>query len=66
MNTDQGDCVMPTFDWRLLADTHKPTDAAQIAATIRHLHESGLKPHDIANVMRLGLGAVLQALKDAA
>jgi hypothetical protein len=55
---------MPAYDWRLLADMHRPTDAAQITATIRHLHESGLKPHDIANVMRLGLGAVLQALRE--
>lgn len=54
------------YDWRKLAEIHKPTDAAQIGATIRHLHESGLKPHDIANVMRLGLGAVLQALREAA
>lgn len=54
------------YDWRKLAELHKPTDAAQIAETIRHLHESGLKPHDIANVMRIGLGAVLQALREVA
>jgi len=57
--------MMPAYDWRLLADTHKPTDAAQITAAIRHLHQSGLKPHDIASVMRVGLGAVLQALRES-
>jgi hypothetical protein len=57
---------MPAYDWRLLADVHKPTDPAAIAAEIRRLHATGLKPRDISNTLRLDLGVVLQALRAVA
>ncbi len=44
-------------------DQHRPSDPAVIAAEIRRLHRDGLKPRDIANSLRLGLGAVLEALR---
>jgi hypothetical protein len=43
---------------------YRPTDGEALQAECRRLRDSGLKPLDIANVMRLGLGAVLQALRD--
>ncbi len=52
-----------TGDWGLLAEMHKPTDPAAIAAEIRRLRATGLTPRDIANTLRLGLGAVLDALR---
>jgi hypothetical protein len=57
--------VSPAYDWRLLADMHKPTDPAMIVNEIRRLNRDGLSPHDIAATLRIGVAAVEQAL-DAA
>ena len=54
----------PYFDWRLLADKHRPTDPAIMAAEIRHLRKTGLKPRDIATALRVDLGVVLSALSE--
>jgi hypothetical protein len=55
-----------TGDWGLLAAMHKPTDGDALQAEIRLLHQGGLKPRDISNTLRLGLGAVLEALRQGA
>jgi hypothetical protein len=47
------------FDWR---DLYKPADPEAIAREIRRLRLTGLKPHDIATALRVGLGVVRQAL----
>lgn len=52
--------------WQLSANLHRPTDSRAMAAEIRRLRGEGLMPRDIADTLRLGLGAVLEALKDAA
>ncbi len=52
--------------WQMLANMHRPTDGETLQAECRRLRDGGLKPHDIANVLRLGLGAVEQALREAA
>ena len=58
--------MSPAYDWRLLADMHKPTDPAAIAVEIRRLHsDDGLTARDISNTLRLDLGVVLQALREA-
>ena len=54
------------YDWRKLAELHKPTDPAAIVAEIRRLSGTGLKPRDISNALRLDLGAVLEALRAVA
>jgi hypothetical protein len=48
------------------ADIHRPTDPVVIAAEICRLRQTGLTPRDIANSLRLGLGAVLEALRQDA
>jgi hypothetical protein len=55
----------PQHDWRLLADMHKPTDPEQIAVEIRRQHREGLKPRDIAATLRVDMGVVLAALREA-
>jgi hypothetical protein len=50
--------------WQMLANMYRPTDGEALQAECRRLRDSGLTAHDIASVMRLGLGAVLQALRD--
>lgn len=47
-------------------DTHRPTDGEALQAEIRRLHQTGLTARDIANSLRLGLGAVLEALREIA
>jgi hypothetical protein len=54
--------MCPQYDWRQLADLHRTTDPAQIGAEVRRLHQSGLKPRDIAASLRLDLSFVLSAL----
>jgi hypothetical protein len=49
----------------MLANMHRPTDGETLQAECRRLRDSGLTAHDIASAMRLGLGAVLQALGEA-
>jgi hypothetical protein len=53
-------------DYRRVADMHRPTDPAMIAVEIRRLRQTGLTARDIANSLRVGLGAVLEALRPAA
>ncbi len=56
------------IDWATLygRDQHRPTDGETLRAEIRHLHASGLKTHDIAASLRIGVTAVDQALEVAA
>ena len=62
----RGDTVIPGgLDWRAQADLHRPTDRGAVAAEIRRLVANGLKPRDVAAALRLGLGQVLEALRDA-
>ena len=56
--------MSPHHDWRLLADAHKPTDPAALAAEIRHMADRGLKPFDISQTMRVDLGLVRAALTE--
>ena len=48
-----------TGDWALLANMHRPPD---ITKAIRTMAAQGLKPHDIAASLHIGVAAVLQAL----
>jgi hypothetical protein len=52
--------------YRYRAEKHRPTDSRDVAAEVRRLHSQGLKVHDIAAILRLGVGAVLQALREEA
>jgi hypothetical protein len=45
------------------ADQHRPTDPAILAASIRQLGASGLTAQDISALLRIGIGAVQQALR---
>lgn len=51
------------FDWRLLADAHRPTEPTGFYPEIRRLYGEGLTPRDIAAALRIDLGSVLSALK---
>jgi hypothetical protein len=51
------------YDWR---DLFKPTDPAAMAVEIRRLHGTGLRVRDIAESLRINIGAVLEALRSAA
>jgi hypothetical protein len=64
-NTQQSKPAHGAYDWRQMADAFKPTDQAGIAAAIRQLAAQGLKVHDIAASLHIGVAAVEQAL-DAA
>jgi hypothetical protein len=55
--------MSPQYDWRRLAELHRPTDPAVIAAEVRSLYRQGLKPRDIAVALRIGVPAVLQVLE---
>jgi hypothetical protein len=63
---------MRTFDlagahgaWQMMAATmHRPNDAAGLAAAARELASQGLKAHDIAASLRIGVAAVEQALRE--
>ena len=50
-------------DYRECAEQHRPVDAQALAASIRELARIGLTVHDIAATLRLGIGAVQQALE---
>jgi hypothetical protein len=55
------------YDWRKLAELHKPTNPAAIAIEIRRLHSDNcLTARDISNTLRLDLGIVLAALHSVA
>ena len=49
--------------WAILANLHRPTDPASLAASIREMADRGLKALDIAESMRLDIAVVLQALR---
>ena len=49
-------------DWGLLANMRKPLD---ISAAVRQLAAHGLKPHDIAASLHIGVAAVEKALQEA-
>jgi hypothetical protein len=53
------------IDYRARAEMHRP-DAAGLAASIRELAGNGLKAYDIAVTLRIGMGAVEQALRGKA
>jgi hypothetical protein len=42
-----------------LANQHRPTDPASLAAEIRRMHESGLTARDIAEALRLAPDVVI-------
>jgi hypothetical protein len=44
-------------------DQHQPTDTAVLVSEIQRLRATGLTARDIANTLRLGLGAVVEALR---
>jgi hypothetical protein len=46
------------------ADQYRPKDAVECGIAIREMQRNGLKARDIAEVLQLGLGAVLQSLRD--
>lgn len=46
------------------AQQHRPTDAAVLAAEVRRLHGTELRPLDIATALRLAPDAVLNILSD--
>jgi hypothetical protein len=56
--------MSPAYDWRQLAELHRPTGPDAIGAEIRRLRAQGLKPHDIAEALRIGVSAVVQALAE--
>jgi hypothetical protein len=53
-----------SYDWRDRADTYRPADPTELAAEIRRQAAGGLRPRDIAALMRLPLATVLEALRD--
>lgn len=55
-----------SIDYRQRAELYKPTDGAALAASIRELADRGLKSHDIAVALHLGISAVEQALRGEA
>lgn len=52
-------------DYGERADMHRPADPGVMAAEICRLAANGLKPHDIAGALRVGLGVVYEALRGA-
>jgi hypothetical protein len=50
------------YDWRALADLHRPKEAADMTAAITELHSQGLKPWDIADALRVDLPTVTLTL----
>jgi len=54
--------MSPQYDWRQLAELHRPTDGAVMVAAIQKMHQSGLTARDISDTLRIGLAAVHQAL----
>ena len=52
------------LDYAALAQTHRPTNMAVIAAEVRRLHSEGLTPIDISTALRLNISDVHDALND--
>ena len=53
---------MNAYDWRTLADKHRPTDPAVLSAEIRRLAATGLTARDISTALRIDMAQVLEAL----
>jgi hypothetical protein len=49
-------------DYVRRAQAHRPTDPEAIAAEVRRLAASGLRPADVATALRMNPAAVLEAL----
>ena len=54
--------VLDMTAYAQLAQLHRPTDPAALAAEIRRLHRSGLSARDIAAALRLAPDAVINTL----
>ena len=56
------------IDWATLygRDQYRPDDGETLQAECRRLRDSGLMAHDIAATLRIGVGAVHQALGNVA
>lgn len=50
------------FDYRRLAELHRPTNPASIAKEVRRLATQGLTPTDISTALRIDLVQVRQLL----
>jgi hypothetical protein len=55
--------VSSQIDWR---DLYRPTNPDDLAAAIRRMAKQGLKPRDVASMLRLDIAVVLEALRAAA
>lgn len=60
------DWLSMASDYRLRAATHRPTDPVALQREVRRLRAAGLKPRDIAQALRLGIGQVLAMIKGEA
>jgi DNA-binding NarL/FixJ family response regulator len=49
-------------DYNTMANQHRPTDPASLAAEIRRLHADGLTSRDIAEALRLSHAQVITIL----
>ena len=54
--------MSPAYNWREVAEMHRPTDPALLAAAIRRLADNGLTERDIAAALRLDAAAVRRML----
>ena len=50
------------LDYARLANLHRPADPAAIAREVRRLHNTGLKPRDIAVALRIAPDQVMNML----
>jgi hypothetical protein len=53
------------LDWRQMANLHRPTDPALLAAEMQRLAAQGLTPRDISVALAIDIGVVLEALYGA-
>ncbi len=56
------DSIDGTLDYRLLAQQHRPTDQAALAAEVRRMASQGLRPRDIAAALGMNVVLVLHIL----
>lgn len=54
--------VLDMAAYEALAGKHRPTDAKALAAEIRRLYATGLRPRDIAGALRLTHAEVFNVL----
>jgi hypothetical protein len=62
VGTDGGTEIGSELPYADRAQQYRPTDAAALAAEVRRLVAGGLTARDIAQALRLDLGAVLELL----